>query len=51
MSKLPDNVCLQIAGNAKEETWKIEDLLETIKIEMRAWEASAGNQVIPDSTK
>ena len=51
MSKLPDDVRLQIARNTKEEIWKIEDLLETIKIEMRAREASEGNRVMPDSTK
>ncbi|XP_067047620.1 uncharacterized protein [Acropora muricata] len=51
MSKLPDDVRLQIARNTKEEIWKIEDLLETIKIEMRAREASEGNRVTPDSTK
>ena len=42
MSKLPDDVRLQIARNTKEEIWKIKDLLETIKIEMRAREASEG---------
>ena len=51
MSKLPDNVRLQIARNIKEEIWKIEDLLEMIKTEMRAREASEGNRVMPDSTK
>ena len=51
MSKLPDDVRLQIARNTKEEIWKIKDLLETIKIEMRAREASEGNRVTPDSTK
>ena len=48
MSKLPDDVRLR---NTKEEIWKIKDLLETIKIEMRAREASEGNRVTPDSTK
>ena len=44
MSKLPDDVRLQIARNTKEEIWKIKDLPETIKIEMRAREASEGNR-------
>lgn len=51
MSELPDDVGLQIARNTKEEIWKIEDLLETMKIEIRAREASEGNRVMPDSTK
>jgi len=51
MSKLPDDVRLQIARNTKEEIWKIEDLLETIKTEMRAREASEGIRVTSDSTK
>ena len=51
MSKLPNDVRLQIARNTKEEIWKIEDLLETTKIEMEAREASEGIRVTSDSTK
>ena len=42
MSKLPDNVCLKIARDTKEEIWNVEDFIETINIEMRAREASEG---------
>ena len=39
MSKLSNNIRLQ---NATDEVWKIEELLETIKVEMEVREASEG---------
>ena len=45
MSKLPSDIRLQIARNTTEEVWKIEELIETIRIEMEAREASEGNRV------
>ena len=40
MSKLPNNIRLQIARNTTSEVWKIEELTERIRIEMEAREAS-----------
>ena len=40
MSKLPPEIRLQIARNTKDSVWKIEDLLNVIKIEVEAREAS-----------
>ena len=42
MSKLPNDICSQIAQNATDEVWKIKELLETIKVEIKAREASEG---------
>ena len=48
MSKLPNDIRLQIARTNTEEVWKIEDLIETIRVEMEAREASEGNRVHTD---
>ena len=40
MSKLPNDIRLQIARKAPKETWKIDDLLSTIKLEIEARETS-----------
>jgi len=42
MSKLPNDIRLQIARNATDEFWKIEELLKTIKVEIEARDASEG---------
>ena len=39
-SKLPPEVRLQIARNSKDSVWKIEELLNVMKIEVEAREAS-----------
>ena len=38
MSKLPNEIRLQVARNSTDDIWKIEDLLETIKKEVEARE-------------
>ena len=48
MSKLPNDIRLQIARTNTEEVWNIEDLIETIRVEMEAREASEGNRVHTD---
>ena len=40
MSKLPAEIRLQIARNSKDSVWKIEELLDVIKIEVETREAS-----------
>ena len=40
MSKLPPEIRLQISRNSKASVWKIEELLNVIKIEVEAREAS-----------
>jgi hypothetical protein len=40
MSKLPSDICLGIARKSKGDVWKIDDLLDTIKIEIEAREVS-----------
>ena len=40
MSKLPSEIRLQIARNSKDSVWKIEELLNVIKVEVEAREAS-----------
>ena len=40
MSKLPNEIRLEVARNSTEEIWKIEDLLQTIKKEVEARETS-----------
>ena len=47
MSKLPNEVRLRIAREAKEEVWKIEDLLKVIQAEVEAREASENVKVNP----
>ena len=42
MSKLPNDICLEIARKSKRDVWKIDDLLNTIKLEIEAWEVSEG---------
>ena len=40
MSKLPSEIRLQIARNSKDSVWKIDELLNVIKVEVEAREAS-----------
>ena len=40
MSKLPTEIQLQTARNSKDSVWKIAELLNVIKIEVEAQEAS-----------
>ena len=40
MSKLPNEIRLQVARNTTDEIWKIEELLQTIKKEVEARETS-----------
>ena len=47
MSKLLNKVRLQIAREAKEEVWKIEDLLKVIQAEVEGREASENVKVNP----
>ena len=42
MSKLPNDICLEIARKSKGDVWKIDDLLNTIKLEIEAREVSEG---------
>ena len=44
MSKLPGDIRLEIARKAKAEVWEIDDLLNTIKVEIEAREVSEGVQ-------
>ena len=40
MSKLPNEIRLEVARNSPDEIWKIEDLLQTIQKEVKARETS-----------
>ena len=40
MSKLPSDIRIQIARKAISVTWKIDELLEVIKVDIEAREAS-----------
>ena len=42
MSKLPNDICLEIARKSKGDVWKIDNLLNTIKLEIEAREVSEG---------
>ena len=45
MSKLPSEICLCVARESTEELWKIEDLMNVIKKEVEAHEASEGIKI------
>ena len=47
MSKMPPDIRLRIARETKSEVWKIDELLEVIKVEVEAREASEGTKVNP----
>ena len=51
MTKLPSDVRLRIARQSEEEVWKIEDLLEVIKLEVEGRESSEGNRVNPQRSQ
>ena len=51
MSKLPNAIRLEIARKATSDVWKIEDLLDTIKKEIEAREASESVNVSEDKRK
>ena len=36
MSKLPNEICLQLARENKDEVWKLSQLMETIHVEIEA---------------
>ena len=40
MSKMPSEIRLEIARKAKKDVWNIDELLDTIKFEIEAREAS-----------
>ena len=42
MTKLPYNLCLQIAKLTKRDVWVVDELLKVIKIEVDAREMSEG---------
>ena len=44
MTKLPNDVRLRIARDSKGEVWKLETILETIRVEVEAREASSLNK-------
>lgn len=44
MSKLPNEIRIQISRNSTSDVWKIEELLDIIKKELEAREASEGNK-------
>ena len=45
MSKLPSEIRLRVARESTEELWKIEDLMDVIKKEVEAREASEGTKI------
>ena len=47
MSKLPSEIRLEIARNATTEIWKIDDLLNMVRMEIEAWEVSESVQSNP----
>lgn len=51
MSKLTNEIRIEIARKATGEVWKIDDLLNTIKIEIEAREVSEGVQSNPQQSR
>jgi hypothetical protein len=52
MSKMPSDIRLEVARKASKDVWKIEELLETIKFEIEAREASEATKATgSNSTK
>ena len=47
LSKLPDDLRLRIAREVKQEVWKIETIMEIVKAEVEAREASEGVKINP----
>ena len=47
MSKLPNDIRLRIARETTSEVWKMDELLEVIKAEVEAREASEGTKLGP----
>ena len=47
MSKLPNDIRLRIARETTSEVWKMDELLEVIKAEVEAREASEGTKLRP----
>jgi hypothetical protein len=50
ISKLPSDICLEIARKSKGDVWKIDDLLDTIKIEIEAREVSEDVRSTPQQS-
>ena len=51
MSKLPQDVRLQIARNTAQDVWEMSELLSVIRKEVEAREISDGIKVTPEKTK
>ena len=47
MSKLPDDIRLRVARESRQDVWKIEEILEVVKVEVEAREASESVKVNP----
>ena len=47
MSTLPDDIRLRVAQKNKRDVWKIKEILEVVKVEVKAREASEGVKVNP----
>ena len=47
MTKFPSDICLQIARETGREAWRIDELLQIVKQEVEAREASEGATVNP----
>jgi hypothetical protein len=50
MSKLPSDICLEIAQKSKGDVWKVDDLLDTLKIEIEGSEVSEGVRSTPQQS-
>ena len=50
MSKMPSDVRLQIARKSNKDVWVIDELLQTIKIEIEAREASEATKATENSS-
>ena len=51
MSKLPSEIRLRIARQTSQDVWKLDDLLEVIKVEVEAREISEGIRVSSQKTQ
>ena len=47
MSKLPNDIRLRIVRETTSEMWKMDEMLEVIKAEVEAREASEGTKLRP----
>ena len=51
MSKLPQEVRIQVARNTAQEVWEMSDILDVIRQEVEAREISEGVKVKADKPK